>query len=98
MQQKSNGLATASMILGILGLLGFLPLVGSILAVALGHMARNQIAQDSSQTGDGMAMVGLITGYLGLLFACAGVAFVFLYFGGIMAFLAFVGVAGAMGG
>lgn len=95
--QKTNNLALISLILGILGLLGMLPLVGSFGAVVLGHMARGQIAQDPSQTGDSLALGGLVTGYIGLFLACAGVAFVMLYFGGMMAFLAFFGLAAGSG-
>lgn len=64
---QSSGLAIASMVLGLVGLL-FVPIVCSIAAVICGHMARSQIRQGEGRVGgDGMAMTGLITGYLGLV-------------------------------
>ena len=42
-----------------------LPPLGWIVGVITGHIARNQIKQ-STQSGDGMAIAGLIMGYLGL--------------------------------
>ncbi|MEL6344438.1 MAG: DUF4190 domain-containing protein [Myxococcota bacterium] len=92
--QQTNSLAVASLILGILGLIGALPLIGSILAVVLGHMARGQIAADGRQTGEGLALGGLITGYLGILSACAAVLVFLFMFGG----LAMLGIAGAAAG
>ena len=64
---QSSGMAVASMVLGLAGLL-FVPIVCSIAAVICGHMARSQIRQGEGRVGgDGMAMTGLITGYLGLV-------------------------------
>jgi len=72
MEQKTNNLALASLVMGILGLTGFVPLLGSVMAVVLGHMARAQLAEDPSQGGEGLATGGLITGYLGLGLSCLG--------------------------
>ena len=64
---QSSGLAIASMVLGIVGILA-VPIVCSIAAVICGHMARSQIRQGEGRVGgDGMVMTGLITGYLGLV-------------------------------
>ncbi|MDG2486461.1 MAG: DUF4190 domain-containing protein [Roseibacillus sp.] len=64
---QPNGLAIASMVLGIVGLLA-IPIVCSIAAVICGHIARSQIRQGEGRVGgDGMTMTGLITGYLGLV-------------------------------
>lgn len=52
-----NGLATASLITGILGM--------GVVAVVLGHIARNQIARTGEQ-GAGQALAGLILGYIAL--------------------------------
>lgn len=58
----TNGLAVASLVFGILG---FITLITSIPAVIMGHIARRQIrAADGAQRGDGLALAGLITGYL----------------------------------
>jgi len=60
----TNGMAIAAMICGIAQFFGFW-LLGTIPAVVLGHIARRQIRQTGEQ-GDGMALAGLILGYVGL--------------------------------
>lgn len=56
-------LAIISLIAGILGLIFF----GSLIAVICGHIARSNIRESrGTLTGDGMALAGLILGYLGL--------------------------------
>ena len=60
----TNGLAVGSMVCGILEVftLGF----AAVPAVILGHVARAQIRQ-TGERGDGMAVAGLVLGYLGIL-------------------------------
>ena len=61
----TNGLAVASLVLGILWL-GWL---GSFLAVIFGHVASSQIkASDGVQQGQGLAVAGLTLGWVGLGF------------------------------
>lgn len=60
--QSTNGLAIASMVLGIL----WLYWIGSILAVILGFVARNQIKQ-RREAGDGMAIAGIVLGIVGVV-------------------------------
>ncbi len=62
--QRTNGMAIAAMICGIAQFFGFW-LLGTIPAVVLGHIARRQIRQTGEQ-GAGMALAGLILGYVGL--------------------------------
>lgn len=57
----TNGLAIASMVLGIL----WLYWIGSILAVIFGHIALSQHKR-SQQGGKGMAIAGLVLGYIGV--------------------------------
>jgi Domain of unknown function (DUF4190)/DUF1707 SHOCT-like domain len=59
----TNGLAIGSMVCGIAEIftLGF----AAIPAVILGHLARGQIKR-TGERGDGMAIAGLVLGYLGL--------------------------------
>ena len=62
---KTNGLAIASLILGIL----WVCFVGSILALIFGYMARKQIKESGgTQQGDGMALAGIILGWIGVAF------------------------------
>jgi type II secretory pathway pseudopilin PulG len=66
---KRNGLAIASLVLGIisiptLGLLG----VGAIIALVLGSIALNRIKKDpATHSGKGMAIAGIITSAFSLL-------------------------------
>lgn len=68
----SNGMAVASLVLGILGLVLWLVFgwVLSIVAVILGHVAKSQIDQSrGAQGGRGMAIAGLVMGWIGVAFA-----------------------------
>ena len=65
----TSGMAIASMVLGILALVGFFmhvfALVLAILAIIFGHISRGTIAKSGGRIkGAGMALAGLITGYI----------------------------------
>ncbi len=63
---RTAGLATASLVLGILGLVCVGPLA-AIPAVICGHKARTRIRNSQGALqGDGMALAGLIMGYIGI--------------------------------
>ena len=83
-QRTTNTLAVISLAFGI-GAWLLLPVIGAIVAVVCGHMARSEIrrAPVGSMDGDGMAMVGLVLGYAQIAFTVASVVFViaFLVFG-----------------
>ena len=61
--QRTNGMAIASMVLGIL----WLYWVGSILALVFGYIARNQI-RERGEAGGGMATAGIVLGWIGVGF------------------------------
>jgi hypothetical protein len=61
--QRTNGLAIASMVLGIL----WLYWIGSILALVFGYIAKNQIRQ-RGESGGGMATAGIVLGWIGIGF------------------------------
>ena len=63
-RQPTNGLAGGSLVCSIIGLL--MPLL-LIPGVIMGHIAREQIRK-GNQRGDGMAVAGLVIGYLGATF------------------------------
>lgn len=68
---KSNGLAIASLICGIIALVfcwGYLvlPLLAGIPAVITGHLALKKVKSDPTLGGKGLALTGLITGYVGI--------------------------------
>lgn len=64
-QQATNGLALASLITSLVGLVTawFVPVVVSIVGVVLGHVALSQIRR-TGQAGRGMAIAGLVLGYV----------------------------------
>ncbi len=62
--RRTDGMAIAAMVCGIAQFFGFW-LLGTIPAIVLGHIARRRIRQTGEQ-GDGMALAGLILGYVGL--------------------------------
>ena len=65
-QTRTNGLAIASMVLGIL----WMYWIGSILAVVFGHRAISQIDHSAGlEGGRGMATAGLVLGYIGVVTA-----------------------------
>jgi hypothetical protein len=61
-QPPTNGMAIASLACGIGQVVGG-PFAG-IAAIILGHMARRRIRETGEQ-GDGMAVAGLVLGYIG---------------------------------
>jgi len=64
---RTNGLAIASLVLGLIGwaLCG----VGSVVAIVLGFVARNQIKRSfGRQTGTGMATAGIVLGFIAASF------------------------------
>ena len=88
----TSGLAIASLVLGIGGLT-ILPLLGSIVALILGYMARNEIRQRPDElTGDGLAIAGIVMGWIAV-----GLAVVGLLAGGGIAICAMCSVFGASG-
>lgn len=62
--RPTNGLAVASLVCGIAQVVAWG--VGPIAAIILGHMARHQIRR-TGETGNGMALTGLVLGYAGLI-------------------------------
>jgi len=62
-QQKTNGLAIASLVLGIV----WVYWLGSLLALIFGLVARSQIRDaQGQQSGEGMAIAGIVLGIVGL--------------------------------
>lgn len=67
-EPQTDGKATGSLVLGILSLLCFSFLAG-IPAIILGHISRKNIRQSMGRLkGDGMALAGLIMGYISIAF------------------------------
>lgn len=62
-QASTNGMAIAALVCGVCQV--FFWFLAGIPAIVLGHMARKQIRQ-TGEAGDGMALAGIILGYVGL--------------------------------
>jgi hypothetical protein len=76
----NSSMALVSLISGILGI-SFIPIVGSIVAVITGSMARKEIRESyGALGGDGLATAGLVLGWIGIgltvIGLCVGGAFI----------------------
>ncbi len=81
---KTNTMAIISLVAGLASWF-FLPTIGAIVAIITGHMARAQIKSSLGiEGGDGLAIIGLILGYLNLVMSCLGILLLILMFGGII--------------
>lgn len=66
---KTSGKAIASLIFSLVWLWGF----GSLIAIVLGHMAREDIRRSNERlAGNGLALAGLIIGYSAIVLAVLG--------------------------
>ncbi len=74
-QSGTNGLAAASLAFGIGQV--FIPIVGAVIAIVCGHLARGDIRRNG-QDGDSLALSGLVLGYLGVALPALFIAFVAL--------------------
>lgn len=68
---RTNGMAIASLVLGII----WIYWIGSLLAVVFGHVALRQIDRsDGQEGGRGMAVAGLVLGYVGMVLGALALA------------------------
>ena len=89
--RQTSTLAILSLISGVLGW-SLLPFLGSIGAVILGHLARSEIRREPDRLeGNGLAVAGLVLGYLSIALGVLFVAAIFLFFGGLVWFAAMFG-------
>jgi hypothetical protein len=63
-RSRTNALAGVSLGFGVAQFM--LPILGALIAVVCGHIARAQIRRTDEQ-GDGLAVAGLVLGYLGIV-------------------------------
>jgi len=63
---KTEGLAVASLVLGIVGLVGCI-VVAPVLALIFGQQAKSKISQNPMLAGAGMAQAGFVLGIVGLV-------------------------------
>lgn len=68
----NSTLAVVSLVTAILGFT-FLPVIGSIVAVITGIMARREIRESNGMlSGDGLATAGLVLGWIGVAMTVLG--------------------------
>jgi hypothetical protein len=81
----TNNVAVISLIVSILGLVGILPLVGSVAGIIAGRIARQEIARsDGTQSGEGLAQAGEVLGWIGLGLVVVGLCIGFLIASGVV--------------
>lgn len=92
MARTTSTSAVVSLVFGILSWL-LLPVAGAIVAVVAGHMARAEIRRArGGLDGDGMAVAGLVLGWLHLALIVLAILAVFLFFGGLAVVLGLAGM------
>ena len=82
--RETSSLAIVSLVFGLLGW-SFLPMLGSLVAIVTGHLARGEIRRDPARLqGDGLAIGGLVLGYAAVLMAVFALMIFVLFFGGLV--------------
>ena len=81
--RQTSTLAILALVAGILGWT-LLPFLGSLGGVIFGHMARGEIRRSNGQLdGDGLAVTGLVLGWINVMLAVLLVLVIFMFFGGL---------------
>lgn len=94
--RQTSTLAVVSLVFGILGWT-LLPFIGSLVAVVCGHMARGEIRRSQGALeGDGMAVAGLVLGYIVIGLSLLAVLAAILFFGGLAALVGLAGMNGSL--
>lgn len=79
---KTSGMAIASLICGCVGVLGFacfFPFIAGLVGIVLGHLSLSQIRRSQGLVGGkGLAIGGLVTGYLSLVMLLGMIALMFV--------------------
>ncbi len=80
--------AVVSLVAGLVSWV-LLPFLAAIVAIIAGHMARSEIRRSNGALdGDGMAVAGLILGYLQIGLAVLSIVAIILFFGGLATIVA----------
>lgn len=82
---RTSVTAIMSLVFGIVSWCGLF-FIGGIVAIVCGHIARGEIraAAPGSVDGDGMALAGLILGYVNVVLSVLAFLAVFLFLGGVV--------------
>lgn len=80
---RTSTAAVISLVFGILSWV-LLPVVGAIVAVVTGHVARGEIRRSAGTVeGDALAVAGLVLGWANLLLGLLAVFVALVFFGGL---------------
>lgn len=86
--RQTSAMAVVSLIMGILGWTA-LPFIRSVAAIITGHLARAEIRRRPLELeGDGMALAGLILGWIIVIGSLLALVVILLFFGGLAWFAA----------
>ena len=92
----TSTLAVVSLIAGIVSWI-LMPFIAGVAAVICGHMARAEIKRSSGALeGDGLAIAGLVLGWINVVLCVLTVAAIVLFFGGLAVFLGVLGMNGQL--
>ncbi len=92
----TNSMAIISLVAGIVSWI-LLPLLGAIVAIITGHMARNEIMRSrGTQSGEGLAVAGLILGYVNIVVMCLAVLIPAILFGAPLLGCSFCSFCGSL--
>ena len=86
---RTNTMAIASLVAGIAAWI-VCPVLGAILAIIFGFVARNQI-KTTGEAGSGLALAGLILGFAHIALSVLTLIIAIVVFGGIAAMIAVIG-------
>ena len=71
----TNGFAIAALVLGIIGVTA-MPFIPSVLALIFGYKGRREIDQSNgTQQGRGLAVAGIVLGWIGVVVCVLGIFF-----------------------
>jgi hypothetical protein len=81
--RQTSTLAVTALVAGILGWT-LLPFLGSLGGIIFGHMARGEIRRSNGQLdGDGLAVTGLVLGWINVGLWIVGIIAFIMFFGGL---------------
>ena len=93
---STSALAVVSLIAGIVSWI-LMPFIAGVVAVICGHMARGEIKRSNGTLeGDGLAIAGLVLGWINVVLCVLAVAAVVLFFGGLAVLLGWLGMSGQL--
>jgi hypothetical protein len=92
----TSTLAVVSLAAGIVSWV-LMPFIAGLVAIVCGHMARGEIRRgNGALEGDGLAVAGLVLGWINVVLCVLTVAAIVLFFGGLAVLLGVLGMSGQL--